>query len=161
MCCFKRSCCVFRWVLQFENWGMVPLTVGCFFVALCEMWIFVFLSLLSHHKSGSSFYEENDFCCPLRYLNHRLPFPAQPPHIRLFIDCVILISMGWTPPCRCYSSPPPPVNSGFNLTSFDLFTYVMCNVSGSLPSLCFPPRIHLTHSCCFIVLLTSCFCSLG
>lgn len=90
-----------------------------------------------------------------------LTFPAQPLQIRLFIDCVILISMGRTPLCRCYSSPPPPVNSGFNLTSFDLFTYVMCNVSGFLPSLCFPSCIHWMRSCCFIVVFTSCFCSLG
>lgn len=94
-------------------------------------------------------------------MNLFLTFPAQPPQIRLFIDCVILISMGWTPLCRCYSSPPPPVNSGFNLTSFDLFTYVMCNVSGFLPSLCFPSCIHSMHSCCFIVVFTSCFSSLG
>lgn len=69
--------------------------------------------------------------------------------------------MGWTPLCRCYSSPPPPVISGFNLTSFDLFTYVMCNASGFLPSLCFPSCIHWMRSCCFIVVFTSCFSSLG
>lgn len=97
----------------------------------------------------------------LRNVNLFLTFPAQPLQIRLFIDCVILISMGWTPLCRCYSSPPPPVNSCFNLTSFDLFTYVRSNVSGFLPSLCFPSCIHWMCSCCFIVVFTSCFCSLG
>lgn len=94
-------------------------------------------------------------------VNLFLTFPAQLPQISLFIDCVILISMGWTPLCRYYSSLPPPVISGFNLTSFDLFTYVMCNVSGFLPLPCFPSCIHWMRSCRFIVVFTSCFSSLG
>lgn len=126
---FEQSCCVFRWVLQFENQGIVTLVI---FLAF---W----------------FWNVNLF----------LTFLAQPLQIRLFIDCVILISMGWTPLCRCYSSSPPPVNSGFNLNSFDLFTYAMCNVSGFLPLLCFPSCIHWMRSCCFTVVFTSCFCSLG
>lgn len=88
-------------------------------------------------------------------------FPAQPPQIRLSIDCAILISMGRTPLCRCYRSPPPSVNSGFNLTSCDLFTRVVCDVSGFLPSLCSPSCTHWMCSCCFLVVFTSCFCSLG
>lgn len=71
-------------------------------------------------------------------VNLFLPCPAQALQISLPIACVILISVGRTPQCRCYSSSPPPVISGFNLTSFDLFTYVMWNVSGFLPSPCFP-----------------------
>lgn len=37
MSCFKQSCCVFRWVLQFENQGIVTLII--FFSSLivkCE-----------------------------------------------------------------------------------------------------------------------------
>lgn len=90
-----------------------------------------------------------------------LPSPAQPLQISLSIACVILISVGRTPQCRCYSSPPPPVISGFNLTSFDLFTYVMWNVSGFLPSPCFPSCIHWMPSCCFIVVCSSGCCSSG
>lgn len=82
-------------------------------------------------------------------MNLFLPCPAQPPQISLATAWLILISVGRTPQCRCYSSSPPPVISGFNLTSFDLFTYVMCNVSGSLPSPCFPCCAHTgcLHCC--------------
>lgn len=97
--------------LQFENQAVA--TLVCCFIFSLTLWFWT--------------------------VNLFLPCPAQPLQISLPMDCVILISLGRTPQCRCYSSPPPPVISGFNLTSFDLFTYVMWNVSGSLPSPSSPP----------------------